>query len=128
MLNFQLILRHNRMLITLILNKLAFCSYLLPYSCGAYSFSYFEGIPASHIFLSQRPDKKEKQVINLDQDVQVCGYFWWMVCELLCMHHFSLFLSFWIRGYLFFLLFFDMLKHVAYLLWVYIFYLLFFFA
>ena len=34
---------------------------------------------ASHILLSQRPDPKEKQVINLDQDVQVCGYFWWMV-------------------------------------------------
>ena len=39
MLNFQLILRHNRMLLTLILNKLAFCSYLLPYSCDAYSFT-----------------------------------------------------------------------------------------
>ena len=24
--------------------------------------------------LSQRPDPKEKQVISLDQDVQVCGY------------------------------------------------------
>ena len=36
----------------------------------------FEGIPASHILLSQRLDPKEKQVINLDQDVQVCGYFW----------------------------------------------------
>ena len=35
----------------------------------------FEGIPASHILLSQRPDPKEKQVINLDQDVQVCRYF-----------------------------------------------------
>ena len=36
---------------------------------------------ASHISLSQRPDPKEKQVISLDQDVQVCGYFfggWWM--------------------------------------------------
>ena len=33
----------------------------------------FEGILASHILLSQRPDPKEKQVINLDQDVQVCG-------------------------------------------------------
>ena len=30
---------------------------------------------ASHILLSQRPDPKEKQVISLDQDVQVCGYF-----------------------------------------------------
>ena len=55
----------------------------------------FEGIPASHILLSQRPDSKEKQVINLDQDVQVYGYFWWMVYELLCMHHltFSFFLD-----------------------------------
>ena len=34
-----------------------------------------EGITASHILLSQRPDPKEKQVINLDQDVQVCGFF-----------------------------------------------------
>ena len=31
--------------------------------------------------LSQRPDPKKKQVINLDQHVQVCGYFWWMVDE-----------------------------------------------
>jgi hypothetical protein len=33
--------------------------------------------------LSQKVDLKEKQVINLDQDVQVCGYFWWMVYGLL---------------------------------------------
>ena len=46
--------------------------------------------------LSQRPDPKEKQVINLDQDVQVCGYFWWMVYELLCMHHLSLFFLFFL--------------------------------
>ena len=46
-----------------------------------------------HILLSQRSDPKEKQVINLDQDVQVCGYFWWMVYELLCMHHLSFFLD-----------------------------------
>jgi len=43
----------------------------------------YDGNLASHILLSQRPDPKEKQVINLDQDVQVCGYFWWMVYELL---------------------------------------------
>ena len=49
----------------------------------------FEGTPASHILLSQRPDPKEKQVINLDQDVQVCEYFRWMVYQLLCMHHLS---------------------------------------
>ena len=36
-LNFQLILRHNRMLLTLILNNLAFV--LTSYSCGAYSFT-----------------------------------------------------------------------------------------
>ena len=45
----------------------------------------YDGKPASYILLSQRPDPKAKQVINLDQDVQVCGYFWWMVDELLCM-------------------------------------------
>jgi hypothetical protein len=33
----------------------------------------FEGILASHILLSQKPDPKEKKVINLDQDVHVCG-------------------------------------------------------
>ena len=44
---------------------------------------------ASHILLSQRPDPKEKHVINLDQDVQVCGYFWWMVDENL-LYDFSL--------------------------------------
>src|SRR6185312_16505152 len=41
----------------------------------------YNGKLASHIWLSQRPDPKEKQVISLDQDVQVCGYFfggWWM--------------------------------------------------
>ena len=57
------------------------------------------GIPASHILLSQRPDPKEKQVINLDQDVQVCGYFLWMVYELLSMNYLSFFLL--DRGYLF---------------------------
>ena len=39
MLNFQLILRHNQMLLTLILDKLALCSYLLLYSRAAYSFT-----------------------------------------------------------------------------------------
>ena len=42
----------------------------------------YDGEHASHILLSQRPDPKEKQVISLDQDVQVCGYIffggWWM--------------------------------------------------
>ena len=41
----------------------------------------YDGELASHIFLSHRPDPKEKQVISLDQDVQVCGYFWWMMDE-----------------------------------------------
>ena len=41
----------------------------------------YNGKLASHISLSQRPDPKEKQVISLDQDVQVCGYFWWMMDE-----------------------------------------------
>ena len=81
----------------------------------------YKGKLVSHILPSQKPDPKEKQVINLDQDVQVCGYFWWMVYELLCMHYLSLFLSFWIRGYLFFSFLFDIPKHVAYLLWVCIF-------
>jgi hypothetical protein len=45
--------------------------------------------------MSQRPDPNEKQVINLDQDVQVCGYFWWMVEELLCMISLSLVYFFW---------------------------------
>ena len=66
----------------------------MAYFCGAVGMEDSEGIPASHILLSQRPDPKEKQVINLDQDVQVCGYFWWMVYELLCMHHLSLFFLF----------------------------------
>ena len=33
-----------------------------------------EGTPVPHMLLSQRPDPKEKQVINLDQDVHVCEY------------------------------------------------------
>ena len=46
-----------------------------------YRYGGYNGKLASHILLSQRPDPKEKQVISLDQDVQVCGYFWWMVDE-----------------------------------------------
>ena len=61
----------------------------MAYFCGAVGMEDFEGIPASHILLSQRPDPKEKQVINLDQDMQECRYFWWMMYELLCMHHLS---------------------------------------
>ena len=33
----------------------------------------YEDKLASHILLSQKLDPKEKQVKNLDQDVQVCG-------------------------------------------------------
>ena len=38
-----------------------------------WSFRYggYDGELASHILLSQRPDPKEKQVISLDQNVQV---------------------------------------------------------
>ena len=64
-----------------------------------------KGNLASHILLSQKPDPKEKQVINLDQDVQVCGYFWWMVDET-PLYEFSLPTP---------------CGRVAYLLWVYIF-------
>ena len=103
-----------------------------------------EGKLASHILLRQRLDPKEKQVINLDQDVQVCGYFWWMVDET-PLYDFSLsLLIFFGMGYIslsffsclggmwhtffgyasFPLLFFDMpCGHVAYLLWVCIFFL-----
>ena len=104
---------------------------------------WYDGELASHILLSQRPDPKEKQVINLDQDVQVCGYFWWMVdetplyefslpCNIFgmgCIFFFFFFLS-CLRGmrytffrYASFLFFLDMpCEHVAYLLWVCIFY------
>ena len=64
------------------------------------------------------------QVINLDQDVQVCGYlyFWWMVDELLCMNHLFSFSFSLDRGYLFLFIFNMPCGHVAYLLWVCIFY------
>ena len=41
----------------------------------------YDGNLASHISLNKKPDPKEKQVTSLDQDVQVCGYFWWMIDE-----------------------------------------------
>ena len=95
---------------------------------------------ASHISLSQRPDPKEKQVISLDQDVRVCGYFfWWMVDET-PLYDFSLPCNIFGMGYIFLthlvgvwhtffgyasflsFFFFDMpCGHVAYLLWVCIF-------
>ena len=106
----------------------------------------YNGKLASHISLSQRPDPKEKQVISLDQDVQVCGYFWWIVegtplyefslpCNIFGMGHiFFFFLSLFFLtrfvgvcytffGYASFSLFFDMpCGHMAYLLWACIFY------
>ena len=103
----------------------------------------YDGELASHILPSQRPDPKEKQVISLDQDVQVCGYFWWMMdgtllyelslpCIIFGMAIFSLFFchTLWVCGipYLGMHLFsspffFDMpCGHVAYLIWVCIFY------
>ena len=106
----------------------------------------YKGKLASHISLSQRPDPKEKHVISLDQDVQVCGYiYWWMVDET-PLYDFSLPCNIFGMGYIFFFsfslffdtpcgcvayllwvcifsLFFDMpCGHVAYLLWVCIFY------
>ena len=39
---------------------------------GAVGMESKKGNLASHILLSQKPDPKKKQVINLDQDVQVC--------------------------------------------------------
>ena len=86
-----------------------------------------EGILVSHIFLSQKPDPKKKQVMNLDQDMHVCRYFWWMVYELLFMNQLPPPFS-RDMGYLFSSSFFDMLcEHVAYLLWVRIFSFLLFF-
>ena len=82
----------------------------------------YDGKLASHILLSQRPDPKEKQVINLDQDMHVCGYFfggWWM--RLLYMISLSL-VNFW-YGLYFLFLFVMPWRHVAYLLWVCIFFL-----
>ena len=78
----------------------------------------YDGELASHSLLSQRSDPKEKQVINLDQDVQVCGYFWWMV-DGTPSYDFSLPCNNFGRGYIFSLsLFFMPWRHVAYLLWV----------
>ena len=82
----------------------------------------YDGNLASHILLSQRPDPKEKQVISLDQDVQVSGYFWSVVDET-PLYEFSLPCNIFSMGYIFFFsLFFDTpCGHVAYLLWVCIF-------
>ena len=66
---------------------------------------WYDGELASHILLSQRLDPKEKQVINLDQDVQVCGYFWWMVDET-PLYEFSLPCNIFGMGCIFFFFFF----------------------
>ena len=66
---------------------------------------------------------EQKQVIQPDQEVQVCGIFL-VESELLCMIHLSpLFIYFFGHGLPFLSCFFDMpCGHVAYLLWVCIFY------
>jgi hypothetical protein len=61
----------------------------------------YDGKPASHILLSQRLDPKEKQVTNLDRDVKVFGYFWWMVDET-PLYDFSLPCNIFGMGYIFF--------------------------
>jgi hypothetical protein len=85
-------------------------------ACFLWSCRYgeFEGIFASHYLLSQKLDPKERQVINLDQDVHVCGYFWWMVYELLFMNHLSQFSFSLDIGY--FLSFFSLLLSFFFLL------------
>jgi len=35
-------------------------------------------------FVKSKSRSKKKQVIHLDQDVRVCGYFWWMMDEAPC--------------------------------------------
>ena len=82
-------------------------------------------------------ESKQKRVIQSDQDVQVCGIVLWRVDELLCMIHLSSLFSMDVDylslfSFLFFfflsLFFFDMpCGHVAYLLWVCIFYFIIFF-
>ena len=41
--------------------------------CGAVGMKDLKAYLLLIFLLSQTPDPKEKQVINLDQDVQVCG-------------------------------------------------------
>jgi hypothetical protein len=64
--------------------------------CGAVGMEKIEGIFVSHILLSQKPDLNKKQVIDLDQDVHVCGYFWWMVYGLLLHEPYLLYSFSWI--------------------------------
>ena len=58
-----------------------------------------------HILQSQKPDPIEKQVIQSDQDVYVCGIFWMELAPLSTW----LYLLFWVMGYLSFSFFFFFL-------------------
>ena len=57
--------------------------FLLPlerFLCGAQGREKVEGILVPHMLLSQKSDLKDKQVINLDQDVHVCEHFLYGWC------------------------------------------------
>ena len=79
--------------------------------CGAVGMEDLKAYLLFHILLSQRPDPKEKQVINLDQDVRVCGYIflvdggWTLLYEssLSCFFFFGLGLSFFLSSFFLFL-------------------------
>ena len=77
-------------------------------------------------FAKSKTGSKEKQVISLDQDVQVCGYFWWMM-DGTPLYELSLPCNIFGMGYIFSLFFDTPCRCVAYLLWVCIFFLLSFF-
>ena len=107
---------------------------MLKFKLGCYSrYGGYNGKLASHISLSQRPDPKENHVISLDQDVQVCGYFWWMVDET-PLYEFSFPCNVFGMGYIFLSLSLSLSLFdtpcgcVAYLLWVCIFSLFFWHA
>ena len=74
--------------------------FLLPLErllCEAQGREKIEGILVPHMLLSQKPDPKEKQVINLDQDVHVCEYFLYGWC-VDSFHELSFSLSFFGHG------------------------------
>ena len=79
------------------LTKANYCRlFLLPLErllCGAHGREKVEGILVPHMLLSQKPNPKEKQVINLDQDVHVCEYFCMDGVWTPFMNYLSLFLS-----------------------------------
>ena len=71
--------------------------FLLPLErllCGAQGREKVEGTLVPHMLLNQKPDPKEKHVINLDQDVHVCEHFLYGWC-VDSFHELSLFLFFW---------------------------------